>query len=149
MASGKNVFEGFAEFAGLPQWDTQWTGGVDLISPGHEAQTTLYPDPGHYIVEFYLKINSGVWHANMGIIKELVVIEEQSNREAPEGDVEFIISSEPSIEFGPPVNAGLPTFSVFFFDQVTHENFVGHDVKLVKIESDANENVLKTFEILE
>ncbi len=137
--------EGFAEFAKLPQWDTKWPGGVGLISPGLEAQTTLYLDPGYYLVECYLKMNTGMWHTNMGMIKELVVVEEKSEMEEPEADVAITISSESGLVFEPPVDAGLYTFSVHFLDQITHENFVGHDVNLVKFYTDANEEVLEAW----
>lgn len=137
--------EGFAEFANLPQWDTKWPGGVGLISPGLEAQTTLYLDPGYYIVECYLKMATGMWHTNMGMIKELVVVEEKSEMEEPEADVAVTISSESGIVFEPPVDAGLYTFSVHFLDQITHENFVGHDVNLVKFNTGANEEVLEAW----
>lgn len=139
--------EGFAEFARLPVWfsEVKWPGGVGLISPGHEAQTTLYLDPGHYLVECYLKMNTGMFHTNMGMIEELVVVEQKSKMEEPEADVEITISSESGIVFEPPFHAGLYTFSVVFMDQIAYENFVGHDVNLVKLESDANEKVLEAW----
>jgi len=139
--------EGFAEFAKLPLWfsEVKWPGGVGLISPGHEAQTTLYLDPGYYLVECYVKMNTGVFHTNMGMIKELVVVEKKSKMEEPEADVAINISSESGIVFEPPGNAGLYTFSVLYMDQIAHENFVGHDVNLVKFESDANERVLEAW----
>lgn len=139
--------EGFAEFAKLPAWfsEVKWPGGVGLISPGHVAQTTLYLDPGYYFVECYLKMNTGMFHTNMGMIKELVVVEEKSLMEEPEADIAIQISSESGIVFEPPVNAGLYTFSVLYQDQITHENFVGHDVNLVKLASDADESVLEAW----
>ncbi|MEB2782740.1 hypothetical protein U3A58_20295 [Algoriphagus sp. C2-6-M1] len=139
--------EGFAEFAKLPTWfsEVKWPGGVGLISPGHEAKTTLFLDPGHYLVECYVKMNTGVFHTNMGMIKELVVVGKKSKMEEPEADVAINISSESGIVFEPPVNAGLFTFSVFFMDQIAHENFMGHDVNLVKFKSDANERVLEAW----
>jgi hypothetical protein len=139
--------EGFAEFGKLPAWfaDVEWPGGVGLISPGQEAQTTLYLEPGNYFVECYLKMNTGMFHTNMGMIKQLVVAEEKSGMEEPEADVAISISSESGIEFEPPVRAGEYTFSVLFKDQITHENFVGHDVNLVKIEANADEKVLEAW----
>jgi len=99
-----NSEEGFAEFAKLPEWFAEviWPGGVGLISPGHTAETTLKLEPGNYLVECYLKMNTGMWHTNMGMIKELVVVEEKSALKEPIADVAITISSESGIELEPP-----------------------------------------------
>lgn len=142
-----NAEEGFAEFAKLPQWFSEviWPGGVGLISPGLTAQTTLKLDPGYYLVECYVKMSSGMFHTNMGMIKELVVVDEESSLEEPQADVAISISSASGIEFEPPATAGNYTFSVHFLDQVPHENFLGHDLNLVKLAEDANEKVLEAW----
>lgn len=139
--------KGFAEFAKLPVWfsDVRWPGGVGFISPGKKAQTTLYLEPGYYLVECYVKMESGIFHTNMGMIKELVVVDEKSEMQEPEADVEINISSDSGIVYTPPQNSGVYTFSVKFQDQVTHGNFMGHDVNLVEIESDANLRVLEDW----
>lgn len=139
--------EGFAEFGKMPEWFTEvkWPGGVGMISPGHTAETTLKLEPGYYLVECYVKMNTGMWHTNMGMIKELVVVEETSDLEEPLADVAINISSESGIEFEPPGDAGTYNFSVNFLDQITHENFVGHDVNLVKLVDGADEKVLEAW----
>lgn len=139
--------EGFAEFGKLPEWfaEVKWPGGVGMISPGHTAETTLKLEPGRYFVECYVKMNTGMWHTNMGMIKELVVVEETSDLEEPLADVAINISSESGIEFEPPGNAGTYNFSVNFLDQITYDNFVGHDVNLVKLVDDADEKVLEAW----
>ncbi len=139
--------EGFAEFAKMPKWfaDVKWPGGIGLISPGHTAETTLKLEPGRYFVECYVKMNTGMWHTNMGMIKEIVVVEERSNLEEPLADVAINISSKSGIEFEAPTNTGTYRFSVNFLDQVTHEHFLGHDVNLVKIEDNADVKVLEAW----
>lgn len=139
--------EGFAEFGKLPEWfaEVKWPGGVGMLSPGNKAETTLKLDPGHYFVECYLKMNTGMWHTNMGMIKELVVVEEKSDLEEPSADVTINISSETGIEFEPPSNTGTYIFSVNFVDQITYDNFVGHDVNLVKLADNSDEKVLEAW----
>lgn len=139
--------EGFAEFGKLPEWFTEvkWPGGVGMISPGHTAETTLKLEPGNYFVECYVKMNTGMWHTNMGMIKELVVAEETSDMEEPLADVTINISSESGIEFEPPAKAGTYNFSVNFLDQIAYDNFVGHDVNLVKLVDDADVKVLEAW----
>lgn len=55
--------EGFAEFSRLPSWFSKiiFSGGVGLVSPGETAQTTIYVEPGTYVVECYVK-TGGVFH---------------------------------------------------------------------------------------
>lgn len=139
--------EGFAEFGKFPQWfsKVEWPGGVGFISPGQTAETTLKLDPGHYFVECYVKMNTGMFHTNMGMIKELVVVAEKSTLKEPQADVAINISSEEGIVFAPPVKAGRHTFSVNYLDQATYDHFLGHDVNLVKIEDDADEKVLEAW----
>jgi len=134
------VEEGFAEFGKLPQWfsKVKWLGGVGMISPGHTAESTLKLDPGYYLVECYVKMNTGMFHTNMGMIKELFVSEKMSNLEEPSADFSIKISSDYGIVFDPPVNAGTYTFSVNYIDQITYDNFLGHDINIVKLEDEAD-----------
>ncbi|MFC3414386.1 hypothetical protein [Algoriphagus hitonicola] len=139
--------EGFAEFGKMPQWFSEviWPGGVGLISPGLTAETSLKLDPGYYLVECYVKMNNGMFHTNMGMIKELVVVDKKSNLKEPEADIAITISRESGIEVEPPLIAGLYTFSVNYLDQATYDHFLGHDINLVKIEENADEGILEAW----
>jgi hypothetical protein len=139
--------EGFEEFNKLPAWffEIVFSGGSGLISPGQTSETTLKLDPGYYIVECYVKMANGMFHSSMGMIKELIVLEESTGKEAPKADVELSISSTEGIMFSEPINKGKQTFSVFFKDQITHENFVGHDVHLVKLKEEADMEALEKW----
>lgn len=142
-----NSEEGFAAFGKFPQWFSQvkWPGGTGLISPGHTAQTTLKLDPGYYMVECYVKMNTGMFHTNMGMIKELVVSDNVSSMQEPVANVTINISSDSGIVYDPPVNAGTYTFSVNYLDQIAYPNFLGHDINLVKLDADADEKVLEAW----
>lgn len=138
---------GFAEFGKFPKWfsKVKWPGGVGFISPGRTAVTTLKLDPGYYLVECYVKMNTGMFHTNMGMIKELIVVDKKSTLKEPVADVAINISSESGIVLEPPVSPGKYTFSVHYLDQIAYANFLGHDVNLVKLENNADEKVLEAW----
>ena len=58
--------------------------------------------------------------------------------------VKITISSTKGISYSEPIKKGKQIFEVQFEDQIVHENFVGHDVNLVKL--DENENVSELAE---
>lgn len=130
--------EANAEFGKLPPWFAEivYTGGSGLISPGHTSVTTLNLDPGYYVMECYVKMETGVFHAAMGMTKAFTVIDSSSGNPAPAADVTISISRNEGITYTDPIIKGKTTFAVNFKDQSPHENFVGHDVNLVKL----NEN---------
>ncbi|MCS5491007.1 hypothetical protein [Algoriphagus limi] len=135
-----NTDEGFAEFANLPSWFSEvvWRGGVGLVSPEVTTESTLKLDPGTYFVECYVKMNTGMFHTNMGMIKKLVVSEEVSSLSEPKADITINLSGESGITVDPPSVPGNYTFGVHFSDQMIHENFVSHDLNLVRLQDDAN-----------
>lgn len=133
--------EGFAEFGKLPAWfaEINWRGGVGLVSPGTTAETILRLDPGVYFVECYVKMNTGMFHTNMGMIKKLVVSEEVSNLPEPIANLSIRLSNENGIVVSdPPSGPGFYIFGVHTDSQKAHENFVFHDLNLVRLEDNAN-----------
>ena len=139
--------EGFAQFANLPEWfsDVVFIGGTGLLSPNQTAETTLHLKPGNYIIECYVKMNNGMFHTSMGMTKDLVVSNIDSKNEKPTADISINISSTEGIVVKDSITAGNHTFEVNFIDQITHENFVGHDVNLVKLEENANIDELEMW----
>lgn len=128
--------EGFAEFSRLPSWFSEiiFSGGVGLVSPGETAQTTIYVEPGTYVVECYVK-TGGIFHP----MTEPVVVKESSLKHSPPtATMNLTISREDGIEMPTEVQAGLQTVAVHFKDQGPHEHFLGHDVHLVKLEKDTD-----------
>lgn len=132
--------EGFAEFGKLPAWfmELKNLGGSGLISPGLIAETTVKLDPGYYIIECYVKMSNGVWHTSMGMAKEVIVSETNSGNAEPTTDTEITISSTDGITFNDTISKGQHCFSVFYKDQIAHENFIGHDINLAKLGANAN-----------
>lgn len=139
--------EGYAEFNKLPEWffGVVFSGGSGLISPGEVAETTLKIEPGYYVIECYVKMANGMFHSTMGMVKELIVTEDSVDNIPPIPDVKISISSTEGITFNNPVAAGKQTFSVHFKDQIVHENFVGHDIHLVKLDDHADIDLLEKW----
>ena len=139
--------EGFAAFAKLPEWfgEIIFSGGSGLIAPKHTAVTTIKLDPGYYIMECYVKMPNGKFHTMMGMAKPIIVTEEDSGNQPPEATVNITLSGEEGISYDKPITKGKHIFSVFVKDQKPHENFIWHDVNLVKLENEANEDALEAW----
>jgi hypothetical protein len=139
--------EGYAEFGKLPEWFSEvvFVGGSGLVSPGHTSETTIKLEPGYYIVECYVKMANGVFHSTMSMTKEIIVKEENSNNSPLTANINISISSEEGIVFKDVISKGEQIFSVNFIDQIVHENFVGHDVNLVRLDDSADINALEKW----
>ena len=139
--------EGFAEFSNLPEWFSEvvFVGGSGLLSPGKVGETVLNLKPGKYIIECYVKMSNGVFHTSMGMTKDLVVSEIDSGNSELMADIEINISSTDGIVFNDSISSGKHTFSVYYKDQTVHENFVGHDINLVKLNENTDLKVLENW----
>lgn len=139
--------EGYAEFEKLPEWFSEvvFVGGSGLLSPDQTGETTLNLKPGSYIIECYVKMSNGVFHTSMGMTKDIVVSDINSDMKPPASDIEISISSTDGIVFNDTINSGKHIFSVLFKDQIVHENFVGHDINLVRLYENANLEELENW----
>jgi hypothetical protein len=136
-----------AAFGGLPAWfpEVKFVGGTGLVSPGMTATSTVKLDPGMYIMECYVKMANGVFHASMGMTKEIHVLDEDTGNQPPEANINITISSEDGITYEQPITKGKHIFSVFYKDQIVHEHFLGHDVNLVKLGEGTNIEELESW----
>ncbi len=139
--------EGYAEFGKLPSWfmEMKNLGGSGLISPNLTSETSVKLDPGYYIIECYVKMSNGVFHTSMGMAKVLIVSDINSGNSEPNADIKINISSTEGIIFNDSINKGKHVISVFYKDQIAHENFIGHDVNLAKIDDTANLDELNNW----
>ena len=146
ITEGKSE-EGFAAFNELPEWFFKviFVGGSGLQSPGSSSLTTLKLDPGYYVMECYVKMPDGTFHGAMGMTRTVIVSDKDSGKQPPEAQVKIDISSTEGIVFTDTIVTGKQVFSVHFKDQISHENFVGHDVNLVKYDDNANLEVLEAW----
>jgi len=139
--------EAYTEFAKLPEWfgEIVFVGGSGLVSPKNTSITTVKLEPGLYIIECYVKMANGVFHTSMGMAKEIWVTEEDSGNQPPKADVNITISSTEGINYEGEITKGEHIFSVLYKDQIVHENFIGHDVNLVKLDDSANLDTLEAW----
>lgn len=139
--------EGFAEFNKLPAWffEVVYSGGSGLVSPKSPNLTTIKLEPGYYIMECYVKMENGKFHSTMGMVKAIIVTAEDSGNTPPEATINITISSTEGIAYDNLIAKGMQTFSVYFKDQIPHENFVGHDVNLVKLDPNTNLETLEKW----
>lgn len=128
-----------AAFGKLPEWfqKIQFKGGTGLISPKHTAKSTVYLEPGTYIMECYVKMFNGEWHTSHGMLKEIIVANDSTTLEPPTPTISLDISSTDGIVLKDSVTAGKQIIETNFLDQKVYEHFIGHDVNLVRYENNA------------
>jgi len=136
-----------AAFGELPPWfsKVKFVGGTGIISPKSETNVTTHLEPGDYLLECYIKMTGGIFHVSMGMVKELHVLNEDSGNQPPIADINISVSSTEGITYVGEINSGKHTFSVNYVDQTVYENFVGHDVNLVKLADNANLEELESW----
>jgi hypothetical protein len=133
------------KFGELPEWFGRivFMSGPGLVSAGKTGETSVYLEPGSYLLECYVKTN-GVFHSYnpspsaYGMVHELTVTHDSSGAPEPTATMTLRLSSERGIEVQGDPTAGQHTVAVHFEDQQIHENFVGHDVHLVRLEQDTD-----------
>lgn len=139
--------EGFAAFGKLPEWfgDIVFSGGSGLIGPRETAVTTIYLEPGYYIMECYVKMPNGKFHTSMGMAKPIIVTDESSGNTPPEPTIKITVTNDEGITYDKPITKGKQVFSVFYKEQKHHENFMQHDVNLVELKDYANIDALEDW----
>ena len=144
QGKGDQAMEAFGK---IPEWYSGviQTGGTGMIASGGTATSTVNLEPGYYVVECYVKMPDGRFHASMGMMKELIVEEKDSGLETPKANINVSIASTDGITFTGMPTPGGNVFLVEFKDQVVHEHFMGHDVNLVRLEPGTDLNALEAW----
>jgi len=139
--------EAMEAFGKLPEWFSQvvFTGGTGLVSANETAVTSVNLEPGYYVMECYVRMPDGTFHNMMGMAKELIVTDEDSGLYPPEADIDINIWTRGGIGWNGQPKAGKTTFRVSYGDQIVHENFVGHDVNLARLEEGADLEALEEW----
>lgn len=134
-----NVDAAMKEFGKIPAWwsDVKLGGGVGLLSAHHTAESTLFMNPGTYVMECYVRLPSGMPHAFYGMLKEIHVTKEANKHPRPSADYEISLSSTTGVSFVDSLKAGEYRLAVHFIDQKTYESQLGHDINLVKLDNTA------------
>jgi hypothetical protein len=132
-----------AAFAKFPEWIAHLgrLGGPGMLSPGLTGQTTVYLEPGYYIIECYVK-TGGVFHTTspgdgkLGMMLELTVTDEKVDAPEPTANVTLALrNSGIEISSGALV-AGPNTIRVDFIEQQALPSFVGNDVHIMGVASE-------------
>jgi hypothetical protein len=138
-----------AKFGELPEWfgKVVFMGGPGLTGPGRISQTTIRLEPGIYLLECYVK-TAGVFHSynadpgTFGMVHQFTVTAPPSPAPEPIADLDLSLSMAGGIEMEGEPRLGTQTVGVHFVDQAAHENFVGHDVHLVRLSEHTDMNAL-------
>lgn len=141
-----------AKFGELPAWfgEIVFLGGPGLTAPGGTSQATVYLEPGTYLLECYVKTN-GVFHSynpdpsGQGMVHQFEVTAEASEAVEPTATLRLDVSSSDGIQMTGSPTRGEHTIAVHFADQAVHENFVGHDVHLVRLPEGLSLSELETW----
>lgn len=135
-----NPEETNAAFAKIPEWfqQVQFKGGIGLTSAKTTSESTVYLEPGTYLMECYVKMANGVFHSAQGMLKEIKVIQADSTGLKLNQDHIIKIDATNGITFEDRVSPGEKIFKVEFGEQKVHENFNKHDVHLVWVDAGAD-----------
>lgn len=152
LLNAGQVDEAMVAFGNLPEWFGQivFKGGPGLIAPGATAETTVYLEPGTYLLECYVKTD-GIFHSyspspnRAAMVHQITVTEEASNAPEPAATLDLTISSERGIDVEGEASPGPHIVGVRFESQTVHEHFLGHDVHLVRLDDDTNLDKLATW----
>lgn len=127
-------------FGNIPKWFQQvkFLGGTGLVSPQHTAKSTVYLEPGRYIMECYVKMFNGEWHTSHGMLKEVIVTNQTTELTPPAPSAIIDISSTDGLILKDSIISGNQIFQTNFIDQKVYENFVGHDINLVRYDNTAS-----------
>ena len=132
----ENVEAAMKEFEKVPDWwsKVKLGGGVGLISPHRTAESTIFLNPGIYVMECYVRMPNGMPHAFFGMLKQIVVTDNMSTIQEPKADFEISVSSEKGVSFVDSLEVGNYSLAVNFEDQKLYGTLLGHDINLVKLD---------------
>ena len=108
-------------------------GGPGFLQGHLTSRTTMYMEPGYYIVECYVKNAEGSFHSYDGMITLLEVKDEASGANEPRATMEVRLS-EGEIQADDEIRPGLHTVAVHFDEQTEYDHLLGHDVHLVRLD---------------
>ena len=126
--------EAQAAFARLPEWfgELVFRGGPGFTSPGQANETTLYLEPGNYVLECYVKTADGVFHWGRGMHADLHVTAEESGVPEPEGSTIEVTLTDAGIDIDGPITAGEHLVAVHFREE--NPGLFGKDVHVARLD---------------
>jgi hypothetical protein len=144
MLEGKDE-EVTAVFGSMPDWVSRLTyhGGPGFISGNGSAEATQYLEPGDYILECYIKSN-GIFHSyspdpgKLAMLLPLKVTDIPGNMAEPEANATLTISESGIQLTEGDLKTGKNSIRVKFDTQIRYPSFVGQDVHIMRINTDAD-----------
>ncbi len=123
--------------AALPEWfgELGAMGGVALTSPGRSAETTVHLEPGDYVMECYVVTPEGIFHGTEGMLRPLIVTEEDTGAAPPAADIEITLTNFEMAVAGD-LTAGEHVFAVQAVEAAP--GIVAHDVNLARLNEDTS-----------
>jgi hypothetical protein len=130
-------------FGRFPEWigELGRNGGPGFLSPGRTGQTTVYLEPGRYIMECYVK-SDGIFHTTspgegqLGMLLDLTVTNQNSNAPEPQANATLAIRNSGFELVSGELNTGTNTIRVDFIEQQALPSFVGNDVHLMRVDGE-------------
>lgn len=144
MLEGKNE-EVATVFGSIPEWESKLTyhGGPGFISGNRSTEATQYLEPGNYILECYIK-SDGIFHSyspepgKLAMLLPLRVTDTPGNMAEPEANATLTIN-ETGIQLTEgDLKTGKNSIRVKFDTQIRFPSFVGQDVHIMRINTDAD-----------
>lgn len=123
----------------LPEWffSARRLGGPGFTSPGHTSETTIHLEPGNYVMECYVRSadDDTMFHGELGMLRPLIVTDENSGAKPPEADVEIELSNY-EIALEGELSAGPHTARVRVTEEP--EGLILHNVHLARLNGNAS-----------
>ena len=117
-------------------------GGPGFTAPGSTSKTTVFLEPGEYIVECYVKDENEQFHSYLGMLEHLTVAGSNSETDVPNSTLNMTISSANGIQSAETVSPGDHIIEILFEDQETYGHLLGHNVQLVKLQDNSSQDIL-------
>jgi hypothetical protein len=118
-------------------WAAQPMGGPGFTAPDRISQTTVFLEPGDYVMECYVraKDEADTFHSKHGMLRPLIVTEETAGESPPEADLEITLSNY-EISVQGEMSAGEHRVRVRVEEDP--EGFVKHNVHLARLDGDTS-----------
>ncbi len=130
----------------IPSWvsDLVYLGGPGLLAPGETVATTMYLEPGRYLIECYARTNGVAHNYNpdpdqFGMIHPLTVTGSDGGANEPHANATLRISTNGYAFVDGALVNGDNTIRVVYADQAVYAGLVGHDAHFFRI--DANTDI--------
>jgi hypothetical protein len=144
MLEGRNEEAGVV-FGSLPGWvqELSYHGGPGFVSGNMSAESTQYLEPGNYVVECYIKSDQ-IFHSYSPIpgmltmMFPMTVTDSAGGMTEPEANATLTINETGLRLTEGALKAGDNSIRVRFDTQIRYPSFVGQDVHIIRVDTDAD-----------